>query len=255
MPTPDKSPALEPGARGPGWWRAGLTGAWALVAAVAPQPAGAQQDDWSRLRADMVRTQLEANGIEDERTLRAMGVVPRHEFVLPEDRGRAYGDYPLPIGLGQTISQPYVVAYMTERIGPRPGMKVLEIGTGSGYQAAVLAQAGVRVFTVEIFEELARAARERLDRLGYGAVAVRHGDGFFGWEEEAPFDAIVVTAAAGFIPPPLLEQLRRGGRMVIPVGSIYGVQNLILVLKDDAGEITTRTLLPVRFVPFLRGVW
>jgi protein-L-isoaspartate(D-aspartate) O-methyltransferase len=180
--------------------------------------------------------------------------VPRHEFVLPSDQRRAYGDRPLPIGYGQTISQPYIVAYMTERLRPGKGMKVLEVGTGSGYQAAVLAEAGADVFTVEIFETLALAAGVRLDRLGYGAVQVRYGDGFFGWEEEAPFDAIIVTAAAGFIPPPLIAQLKPGGRMIIPVGSIYGIQNLILVEKDDSGDVTTRTLLPVRFVPFLRGV-
>ena len=205
-------------------------------------------------RSRMVRDQLEANGIEDRSTLDAMGRVPRHEFVRPEDVDRAYGDHPLPIGHGQTISQPYVVAYMTELLSPRTGMKVLEIGTGSGYQAAVLAQTGAEVFTIEIFGVLADAARDRVERLGYGTIQVRHADGYYGWPEEAPFESIIVTAAAGFIPPPLVEQLAEGGRMVIPVGSIYGIQNLILVRKDRAGEVTTQALLPVRFVPFLSGV-
>ncbi len=227
----------------------------ALCALQIPVGGLAQQTaTYDRLRADMVRDQLERSGILDPTTLRALGTVPRHEFVLPSDRDRAYGDHPLPIGHGQTISQPYVVAYMTEILEPRPGMKVLEVGTGSGYQAAVLAEAGALVFTVEIFEVLASSARDRLDRLGYGEVEVRHGDGFYGWEEHAPFDAIIVTAAAGFIPPPLIDQLKPGGRMIIPVGSIYGIQNLVLIEKDQHGEVTTAALLPVRFVPFLRGV-
>ena len=213
-----------------------------------------QQATFDAARSRMVRDQLEANGIEDRTTLAAMGQVPRHEFVRPEDVGRAYGDHPLPIGHGQTISQPYVVAYMTELLSPRPGMKVLEIGTGSGYQAAVLAETGAQVFTVEIFRVLADAARERVERLGYDDIQVRHADGYYGWPEEAPFESIIVTAAAGFIPPPLVEQLAEGGSMVIPVGSIYGIQNLILVKKDLEGEVTTQALLPVRFVPFLSGV-
>ncbi len=202
----------------------------------------------------MVDSQIAARGIEDAATLRAMSTVPRHEFVPEDLRGAAYDDRPLPIGHGQTISQPYIVAYMTEILEPRPGMRVLEVGTGSGYQAAILAAAGATVYTIEIFEELATAARERLGRLGYREVQVRHGDGFFGWPEEAPFDAIIVTAAAGYVPPPLIEQLRPGGRMIIPVGSIYGVQNLIQVDKPTTGPVRTKTLLPVRFVPFLRTV-
>jgi protein-L-isoaspartate(D-aspartate) O-methyltransferase len=145
------------------------------------------------------------------------------------------------------------VGYMSEVLRPRPGMKVLEVGTGSGYQAAVLAAAGCEVFTVEIFRALADTARDRLARLGYRGVTVRHGDGHFGWPEQAPFDAVIVTAAAGYIPPALVEQLRPGGRMVIPVGTVYGVQFLILVEKTDAGEVTTRTLIPVQFVPMLQG--
>jgi protein-L-isoaspartate(D-aspartate) O-methyltransferase len=193
-----------------------------------------------------------ARGVGDAATIRSMRAVPRHEFVPAEQRLRAYGDFPLPIGHGQTISQPYIVAYMTEILQPYRGMKVLEVGTGSGYQAAVLAEIGCEVFTVEIFEVLATAARQRLRRLGYSARS-RHSDGHFGWVEEAPFDVVIVTAAAGYIPPALVDQLKPGGRMVIPVGSVYGVQNLILVEKDDAGQVSTRNLLPVRFVPMLSG--
>jgi protein-L-isoaspartate(D-aspartate) O-methyltransferase len=218
-------------------------------------PAGGQvtsPDPFVRARAAMVEL-IQRRGVEDRATLAAMRVVPRHEFVPAEYRRQAYGDHPLPIGLGQTISQPYIVAYMTELIQPRAGMKVLEVGTGSGYQAAVLAQLGLRVYTIEIFEALAVSARERLARLGYHAVSVRHGDGHFGWPEIAPFDAILVTAAATYIPPALVDQLVPGGRMVIPVGSVHGTQHLILVTKNLQGSVTTRTLLPVRFVPLLRA--
>jgi len=197
---------------------------------------------------------IEAQGVRDSATLDAMRRVPRHDFVLPHDRGLAYGDHPLPIGHGQTISQPYIVAYMTEVLRPRPGLKVLEVGTGSGYQAAVLAQIGCTVRTIEIFKALADGASERLRRLEYRDVTVRHGDGHFGWPPEAPFDAVIVTAAAGYIPPKLVEQLRPGGRMVIPVGSVSGVQSLILVDKGLDGRVQTRNLLPVRFVPMLKGL-
>lgn len=227
---------------------------WGALPALAACSAAAQEDAFARRRRDMVRWQIAAQGVRDSATIAAMLAVPRHEFVPPELRDRAYGDYPLPIGYGQTISQPYIVAYMTEVIRPRPGMKILEVGTGSGYQAAVLAEIGAEVFTIEIFRALANAAEERLQRLGYGSVRVRHGDGFYGWPEEAPFDAIIVTAAAGFIPPPLIQQLEPGGRMVIPVGSVYGVQNLVLVEKERDGGTRTRSLLPVRFVPLLRGL-
>jgi len=196
---------------------------------------------------------IERRGVRDSATLSAMRVLPRHEFVPANQRSRAYGDYPLPIGHGQTISQPYIVAYMTEILQPKPGMKVLEIGTGSGYQAAVLAQVGCEVYSVEIFEALATSARQRFDRLVL-AVTSRHGDGHYGWPDAAPFDAVIVTAAAGYIPPALVDQLKPSGRMVIPVGSVYGIQNLILVEKDPDGNIRTRTLLPVRFVPMLSGM-
>jgi len=175
---------------------------WALLPRRAPQ-----EDLYADRRERMVRVSISGQGIRDSLTLRAMRRVPRHEFVLPEDVDRAYGDYPLPLTHGQTISQPYIVAYMTEVLQPEPGMKALEVGTGSGYQAAVLAATGAEVFTVEIIGALASSAAQRLRRLGYDAVKTRHADGFFGWEEEAPFDAIIVTAAAGFIPPPLLDQL------------------------------------------------
>jgi protein-L-isoaspartate(D-aspartate) O-methyltransferase len=194
---------------------------------------------------------IERRGVEDPATLAAMRAIPRNEYVPEEYQSRAYGDHPVPIGYGQTISQPYIVAYMTEILQPVPGMKVLEVGTGSGYQASVLAQVGCEVYSIEIFEALATSARARLDRLGFDRVEIRHGDGHFGWPDAAPFDAVIVTAAAGFIPPALVEQLKPGGRMVIPVGSVYGIQNLILIQKDGAGEVRTRNLLPVRFVPML----
>jgi len=213
---------------------------------------GIAQDRFAEQRWDMVRL-IERYGVEDSITLAAMAAVPRHEFVPEEYRNNAYGDRPLPIGYGQTISQPYIVAYMTEILRSVPGMKVLEVGTGSGYQAAVLAEIGCEVYTVEIFEPLAARAKEVHDRLEY-KVNGRHADGHYGWPEAAPFDAVIVTAAAGYIPPALVEQLKPGGRMVIPVGSVYGVQNLILVLKDENGVVRTRNLLPVRFVPMLKGL-
>jgi protein-L-isoaspartate(D-aspartate) O-methyltransferase len=225
---------------------------WLGSTAVAQQRA--TQDDGYRSARERMVALIESRGVRDSATLEAMRAVPRHEFVTGRDRERAYGDHPLPIGLGQTISQPYIVAFMTEVLQLTPGMKVLEVGTGSGYQAAVLGALGVDVFTIEIFEALTDRARPRLERLGYSNVTVRHADGHFGWPEEAPFDAVIVTAAAGFIPPALTEQLVPGGRMVIPVGSVYGVQTLILILKDADGEIRTESLMPVRFVPMLEGV-
>ncbi len=192
-----------------------------------------------------------SRGVKDSATLAAMRAVPRHEYVPPDSRRYAYDDHPLPIGYGQTISQPYIVAFMTEMLHPAPGMKVLEVGTGSGYQASILGQIGADVYTIEIFEILETSARERLGRLGFDQVKIRHADGHFGWADAAPFDAVIVTAAAGFIPPALVEQLKPGGRMIIPVGSVHGIQNLILVLKDESGDIRTRNLLPVRFVPML----
>jgi protein-L-isoaspartate(D-aspartate) O-methyltransferase len=180
--------------------------------------------------------------------------VPRHEFVPPDQRVYAYLNTPLPIGQGQTISQPSVVALMTELIQPHKGQRVLEVGTGSGYQAAVLAEAGCRVWTIEIFEALASEAKQRLARLGYSGVQVRHGDGYLGWPEAAPFQAVLVTAAADSIPQPLLDQLAPGGRLVMPVGDPQTHQDLVLVEKDSLGRVASRRLIPVRFVPLLRGV-
>lgn len=231
-----------------------------LVTVLIAAPSGVRGQDPARTDAQFREARLAmaqhiaAQGVRDSATLAAMRSVPRHEFVPTEHLNRAYGDHPLPIGYGQTISQPYVVAYMTEVLHLRAGMTVLEVGTGSGYQAAVLGAIGCRVHTVEIFRILADTARKRFERLGFEGVTVRHGDGHHGWVDAAPFDAVIVTAAAGYIPPALVEQLKHGGRMVIPVGSIYGIQNLILVTKDEEGNVDTRNLLPVRFVPMLNGL-
>lgn len=215
--------------------------------------AGVTEDDpYRQLRMEMVRNQIQNRQIFHQATLQAMEQVPRHAFVREGDRSRAYDDGPVPIGYGQTISQPYIVAFMTQLIQPTPGMRILEIGTGSGYQAAVLAEITDEVYTIEIIPELGQWGLENLRRSGYDKVRFKQADGYYGWEEYAPFDAIVVTAAAGHIPPPLVEQLRDGGRMVIPVGSAFQTQNLMLVEKED-GAVRTRNLMPVRFVPFTRG--
>jgi len=184
-----------------------------------------------------------------EDVMRALGEVERHEFVPPDQLPYAYENRPLPIGHGQTISQPYIVALMTDLIEPEPGQVVLEIGTGSGYQAAVLAKLVGHVYSIEIIEELANEAKERLERLGYVNVTTRLGDGYYGWEENGPFDAIVVTAAASHVPPPLVQQLKPGGRMVIPVGGGFLTQYLLLVEKTEEGEIMTQQITAVRFVP------
>ncbi len=189
----------------------------------------------------------------DNRVVEAMSRVPRHEFVPSELRRHAYDNRPLPIGFGQTISQPYIVALMTDLLGLATDTKVLEIGTGSGYQAAVLAEMGARVFTIEIIPELGRQVTARLARLGYETISSRVGDGYYGWEEEAPFGAIIVTAASPTIPPPLVAQLAPGGVMVIPVGSPFSVQQLTLVEKDDTSVVRTRQVLPVAFVPLTGG--
>jgi protein-L-isoaspartate(D-aspartate) O-methyltransferase len=185
----------------------------------------------------------------DETVLSALNEVRRHEFVPRNARDEAYANHPLPIGYGQTISQPYIVALMTDLVEPEEDDVVLEIGTGSGYQAAVLAKLVKKVHSIEIIEPLAKSASERLDRLGYGNVETRLGDGYYGWEEHAPFDAIVVTAAASHVPPPLIQQLKPGGRMVIPVGGRFMLQYLLLVEKTNDGEIITRQITAVRFVP------
>lgn len=185
----------------------------------------------------------------DPRVMTALQRVPRHEFVPEDLRSSAYENRPLPIGYGQTISQPYIVAIMTDMLEPQPDDVVLELGTGSGYQAAVLAELVKQVYTIEIIEPLGQQAAARLRRLGYDNVEPRLGDGYNGWAEHAPFDAIVVTAAASHIPPPLIDQLKPGARMVIPVGSRFLTQQLLLVKKTEAGEVITRQMLPVRFVP------
>jgi protein-L-isoaspartate(D-aspartate) O-methyltransferase len=185
----------------------------------------------------------------DQRVMQVMGKVPRHEFVPSPLKSDAYENRPLPIGHGQTISQPYIVALMTDLLKPRAQDRVLEIGTGSGYQAAVLSELVEEVYTIEIIGDLAQQAESRLQQQGYDNIEVRNGDGYYGWEEHAPFDAIVVTAAAGHVPPPLIRQLKPGGRMVIPVGSRFMVQQLVLVEKALDGTTTTRQILPVMFVP------
>jgi protein-L-isoaspartate(D-aspartate) O-methyltransferase len=185
----------------------------------------------------------------DERVLAALAEVERHRFVPERLQSEAYADHPLPIGHGQTISQPFIVALMTDLVAPGPDDVVLEVGTGSGYQAAVLAKLVRQVYSIEIIEPLASSSRARLERLGYANVTTRLGDGYFGWEAHAPFDAIVVTAAASHVPPPLIEQLKPGGRMVIPVGGRFTVQYLLLLEKTMAGEIRTRQIATVRFVP------
>ncbi|MFP3895497.1 MAG: protein-L-isoaspartate(D-aspartate) O-methyltransferase [Anaerolineales bacterium] len=199
-------------------------------------------------RERMVERQIEARGVEDDALLRAMETVPRHAFVPPEQVKEAYADYPLPIGFGQTISQPYIVAYMTEIVHLEEGKRVLEIGTGSGYQAAILAEITPHVYSVEIIEELYERARRTLSERGYDRVRLRHGDGYYGWEAHAPYDAIIVTAAPDHIPQPLVEQLADGGRMVIPVGPPGAYQALWLVEREGE-EVRTERLMGVRFVP------
>jgi len=204
------------------------------------------QDPMAARRARMVRTQIERRGIRDAGVLSAMGAVPRHNFMPPATRALAYGDHPVSIGESQTISQPYIVALMTELAGVSAGSKVLEIGTGSGYQAAVLAEVGCDVYSIEIIESLAKTARQALDANGYRAVHTRVGDGYQGWPEEAPFDAIVITAAPPEVPPPLLEQLAVGGRMVVPVGAYS--QDLVVITRTEDG-FRRRSVIPVLFVP------
>jgi protein-L-isoaspartate(D-aspartate) O-methyltransferase len=211
-----------------------------------------QDDPYVRDRERMVRTQIEMRGIKDQATLSSMKKVQRHLFVPKDLRDNAYDDRPLPIGYGQTISQPFIVAYMTEIIRPNKNSKMLEIGTGSGYQAAVLAEIISDVYTIEIITELSNSSEKRLKELSYKNVYVKNADGYYGWKEYAPFDAIIVTAASEYIPPPLIEQLKDGGRMIIPVGSPFQTQMLMLVEKKD-GKVTTKSLMPVIFVPFKRS--
>jgi protein-L-isoaspartate(D-aspartate) O-methyltransferase len=187
--------------------------------------------------------------VRDNRVIAAMKNVPRHLFMPKQFRDAAYADRPLPIGQGQTISQPYIVAYMTEQLELEPGDRVLEIGTGSGYQAAVLSEITPFVFTIEIIPDLAKTARSRFKELGYNTIEVKIGDGYYGWEEHAPYDAIIGTAAADEVPQPLIDQLNPGGRLIIPTGETGRIQKLILLTKDESGEVSTKELLSVRFVP------
>lgn len=209
-------------------------------------PSVASDDPRAVEREQMVREQVEARGVRDPLTLAALRRVPRHRFVPAAGQAEAYADHPLPIGHEQTISQPYIVAFMTEALGLGGGETVLEVGTGSGYQAAVLSHIAARVYTIEIVAPLAEEARGRLKELGYGNVEVRAGDGYLGWPEAAPFDAIIVTAAAPRVPEPLKEQLRDGGRLVIPVGEEW---QELLVITRRGDRFSERRVLPVRFVP------
>jgi protein-L-isoaspartate(D-aspartate) O-methyltransferase len=227
-----------------------------------PQASAADADPYAAKRQALMR-EIERDVREtaeylnrrelDDRVMAAMAAVPRHEFVRSEERHAAYQNRPLPIGHGQTISQPYIVAVMTDLLEPAQGCRALEVGTGSGYQAAVLAKLCDKVYTLEIVEPLGKQATARLARLGHKNVDVRIGDGYYGWPEAAPFDVIVVTAVAGHIPPPLLKQLKPGGRMVLPVGTRFTTQQLVLVRKAEDGRITTRQMLPVAFVPLTGG--
>jgi protein-L-isoaspartate(D-aspartate) O-methyltransferase len=214
--------------------------------------AAAGVTDHAAERDQMVAQQIANRGIKDERVLAAMRKVPRHEFVPESERRHAYRDTPLPIGEGQTISQPYIVALMTELARPEPSDRVLEIGTGSGYQAAVLAQIVEHVYSIEIEPTLAQRATELLQRLGYDNVTVKAGDGYAGWPEHAPFDIVVVTAAPDHIPQPLIEQLKPGGRMIAPVGPVHSTQELRVFEKNADGKVISKSVTPVRFVPLRR---
>ena len=208
-----------------------------------------EAQDFGSLRKLMVERQLKGRDIQDPKVLKAMASVPRHRFVPEDLQGMAYNDNPLPIGHGQTISQPYIVAFMSQVLDVQSGQKILEIGTGSGYQAAVLAEMGASVFSIEIVPELGKKAMETLKELGYGDVSVKIGDGYQGWAEHAPFDAIIVTCAPTRVPEPLKEQLAEGGKMVIPVGEQF-FQQLVLLSKQN-GRIKQQTVLDVRFVPMV----
>jgi protein-L-isoaspartate(D-aspartate) O-methyltransferase len=224
-----------------------------LFAAIATTGCGQQTPTVAELAAQrqrMVEQQLKPRGIKDERVLAAMAKVPREEFVPADVRPSAYEDGPLPIGYDQTISQPYVVAFMTEQLRPKQSNRVLEIGSGSGYQAAILAELVAEIYTIEIVEPLAKSAEATLQRLGYSNVHLKVADGYKGWPEEAPFDAIIVTCAPEKVPQPLVDQLKDGGRMVIPVGERFAQQLYLLEKKN--GQLKESVTLPVRFVPMLR---
>jgi protein-L-isoaspartate(D-aspartate) O-methyltransferase len=232
-----------------------IVAGWMMVTSMMPVDCTREEqspDPFLRPRSAMVADQIAARGVKDPRVLDAMRRVPRHEFVPAAMREDAYVDAPLSIGHGQTISQPYIVALMTELARPAPTDRALEVGTGSGYQAAVLSRLVSRVFSIEIVEPLAQSAAATLQRLGCANVAVRSGDGYHGWPEEAPFDIILVTAAPEQVPAALVAQLKPGGRLIVPVGPIWDVQDLQIIEKDEAGRTTTRSVIPVRFVPLIR---
>ncbi|MEK6539220.1 MAG: protein-L-isoaspartate(D-aspartate) O-methyltransferase [Deltaproteobacteria bacterium] len=214
------------------------------------QTAVHAEDIYKQRRQLMVEKDIKARGISDAKVLQAMGKVPRHLLVDEYIRDRVYEDYPLPIGEGQTISQPYVVALMTESLKLKPGDKVLEIGTGSGYQAVILAEIVKDVYTIEIRRGLAEKAEKRLNELGYKNIRIKYGDGYFGWEEQAPFDAIIITASANHIPPPLIKQLKEGGRLIIPLGSTVYYQTLTLATKIK-GDLDLEQITSVAFVPMV----
>ena len=223
-----------------------------LLAAACTAKSRPARNDWEARRSDMINSQLRARGISDARVLAAMTKVPRHLFVPEDVRWRAYDDTPLPIGHDQTISQPYIVGYMSEALELRPTDRVLEIGTGSGYQAAILGELAHEVYTIEIVPQLAEQARAALERSGYRNVHVRQGNGYLGWPEAAPFDRIIVTAAPDQVPQALVDQLAIGGIMVVPVGGVYDDQVMKIIRKTEKGVITRETL-PVRFVPMVKG--
>jgi len=225
----------------------------AAVAFLTSLAACGQQDAYKAERERMVREDIAARDVRNPEVLKAMRVTPRHLFVPLALRPQAYADHPLPIGQGQTISQPYIVALMTELLEPDKSHKVLEIGTGSGYQAAVLAPLVRHVYTIEIVPELARSAAETLKNLGLANITVRHGDGYLGWPEEAPFDRIIVTAAPPELPKALADQLKPGGKIVAPVGRTVWTQELIVVEKGRDGKLKERSVIPVRFVPMVPG--
>ena len=238
----------------------GLALVIALTACLSTTPdqaeasAGSRQAiDFEQARSEMVTEQIEARGVTDARVLEAMSRVPRHEYVPARLRALAYNDTPLPIEFAQTISQPYIVALMTELLQTEPDDRILEIGTGSGYQAAVAAEVVAEVYSIEIIPELARSAADRLERLGVSNVLVRAGDGYLGWPEQGPFDGILVTAGAPDVPEPLVEQLNPGARMIIPVGEAGAVQILKMIEKLPGGEIEVRDIAAVRFVPLTRN--
>jgi protein-L-isoaspartate(D-aspartate) O-methyltransferase len=223
------------------------------IAAIAAAGCGqgpTPTSDFASERQRMVEEQLKTRGIKDERVLAAMAKVPREEFVPQDSRAASYDDGPLPIGYDQTISQPYIVAFMTEQLRPKPSDRVLEVGTGSGYQAAILAELVADVYTIEIVEPLAKNAEATLPRLGYKNIHMKIGDGYQGWPEQAPFDAIIVTCAPDKVPQPLIDQLKDGGRMVIPVGERFAQQLYLLEKKN--GQLKESVSLPVRFVPMVR---